>query len=643
MAFDFLPVHSFYSSRFIVPSYQRGYRWDTKQVTDLLRDLNDFLESNPADNESYCLQPLVVQPTGEPHEYILIDGQQRLTTIFLILSYIDGLTKGSDKPLDLTFEKRPLQQKYLDEFGFADPDDKSYTRNIDTFYMQRAYHTIKEWFESFGDKERADVISSVRTLLTAPNEGAKERACVKIIWYELPGDNPMEAFDRLNYRRIRLTGTELVKAMLLASNMTDSTDKNSVNRAHRWDEMEKQLREPSFRSMFSTDRDRLGHIDFILDMVADDINSVFKTNEKINRKNDAELFNYHVIDGYFRQNRSKMSREEIVEDVWSRITTTFNRVRNLYDNPLWYHYTGLWCRLGSGNIISEVVKLDKKFAGKSKHDFTEELRKKAGSILKSITLSLLNEQEKIQHIHPLQSEKLNYNDNPGAIRKILLAVNVMTTASDPTAGRFPFHIYDLYNVTSLEHIHPQNITFDMTFADIKEWAGNRISALRIEKNLPEDVTEACKILENEFKNPVWDETHKAGDGDVWNRVRDSIAVIDRQFGDMAEISGKELDAIGNMALVDVATNAALSNNYLNVKREKLIERDKLRRTRAKERNRFESYTATSDETYLMPATERVFSKYYTADSPGDMRLWRPEDRTAYLNVITRIYDTLTAE
>src|SRR3954447_9005794 len=65
------------SQQFFVPGYQRGYRWGHDEVSRLL---NDIWESR---NQSYYLQPVVVKahPSGD---WELVDGQQRLTTLFLI-------------------------------------------------------------------------------------------------------------------------------------------------------------------------------------------------------------------------------------------------------------------------------------------------------------------------------------------------------------------------------------------------------------------------------------------------------------------------------------------------------------------------------------------------------------------------------
>ena len=65
---------------FYVPSYQRGYRWGVEEVTRLL---DDVLQNG---KKNYCLQPIVVRKRGESYE--LIDGQQRLTTLYLIYYYM---------------------------------------------------------------------------------------------------------------------------------------------------------------------------------------------------------------------------------------------------------------------------------------------------------------------------------------------------------------------------------------------------------------------------------------------------------------------------------------------------------------------------------------------------------------------------
>ena len=76
---------------FFVPAYQRGYRWTEQEVSDLLNDIDDFRPReilNSDEKTWYCLQPLVVKKRPS-NDYELIDGQQRLTTVYLILFYLN--------------------------------------------------------------------------------------------------------------------------------------------------------------------------------------------------------------------------------------------------------------------------------------------------------------------------------------------------------------------------------------------------------------------------------------------------------------------------------------------------------------------------------------------------------------------------
>src|SRR3954447_14651646 len=68
--------------KFFIPAYQRGYRWGIEEVTRLLDDIAESRHQS-----SYYLQPIVVKPMADGR-WELVDGQQRLTTLFLILQDI---------------------------------------------------------------------------------------------------------------------------------------------------------------------------------------------------------------------------------------------------------------------------------------------------------------------------------------------------------------------------------------------------------------------------------------------------------------------------------------------------------------------------------------------------------------------------
>ena len=69
------------TGNFVIEAYQRGYRWSEDEIKYLLEDIDEM-----PDGQKYCLQPIVVKDNRGTYE--LIDGQQRLTTLYLIMKYL---------------------------------------------------------------------------------------------------------------------------------------------------------------------------------------------------------------------------------------------------------------------------------------------------------------------------------------------------------------------------------------------------------------------------------------------------------------------------------------------------------------------------------------------------------------------------
>lgn len=105
------PVSNLLNRNFFIRSYQRGYRWDVDQVNDLLNDFRDFIDQPlKTEEEFYCLQPIVVKCLSDAEKdklnrfdfkdvivYEVIDGQQRITTITIILSFLKEYLKDEIK------------------------------------------------------------------------------------------------------------------------------------------------------------------------------------------------------------------------------------------------------------------------------------------------------------------------------------------------------------------------------------------------------------------------------------------------------------------------------------------------------------------------------------------------------------------
>ena len=147
-------INDLLKSNFFIPSYQRGYRWTEQQVTDLLNDINEFSPKEiPNSNEKtwYCLQPIVVKQKSE-NEWDVIDGQQRLTTIFLVIHYMNEMWKGKQKnnEFNLRFETRDKSQEFLENILVDENSDEVIINdeNIDFHFISKAYSTIHNWVKS---------------------------------------------------------------------------------------------------------------------------------------------------------------------------------------------------------------------------------------------------------------------------------------------------------------------------------------------------------------------------------------------------------------------------------------------------------------------------------------------------------------
>lgn len=77
---------------YIVPDYQREYVWTDKEVHQLLEDIDEQIDAGTT--REYFIGTVLVSPTDQKNHYEVIDGQQRLTTFFLLLCALKHLFQG---------------------------------------------------------------------------------------------------------------------------------------------------------------------------------------------------------------------------------------------------------------------------------------------------------------------------------------------------------------------------------------------------------------------------------------------------------------------------------------------------------------------------------------------------------------------
>ena len=245
--------------RFYVPAYQRGYRWSAEQVEQLIDDLEEFKTRRETNKEAfYCIQPLVVKPMtlSGLRYYEVIDGQQRLTTILLILQVLRQLQYEEERDEDaLPYVKRLPKEAYEIQYE---------TRKNSSIWLNELSATLfsEKAFNDF-DNANCDYSHFAEVFKSAYNKlQTIDRLDFKnilkdhtyFIWYRPSEEdnNNVEIFDRLNAGKIGLNNAELVKALLLQSSNIPTvgncsmSDRDVIQKiAIEWDIVERTLRDES--------------------------------------------------------------------------------------------------------------------------------------------------------------------------------------------------------------------------------------------------------------------------------------------------------------------------------------------------------------------------------------------------------------
>ena len=97
---DAKSIRSLLSQKYRIDYYQRDYKWEPKQIRELIEDLTtrffqDFDEGHPRDAVGkygqYFLGSIIISEKNG--ERFIVDGQQRLTSLTLLLTFLDNLQK----------------------------------------------------------------------------------------------------------------------------------------------------------------------------------------------------------------------------------------------------------------------------------------------------------------------------------------------------------------------------------------------------------------------------------------------------------------------------------------------------------------------------------------------------------------------
>lgn len=469
-------INELLGMNFFIPSYQRGYRWTEQQVEDLLDDINEFDSTN---GKWYCLQPLVVKEIQEEEKkkyalkskendnkwYEVIDGQQRLTTIFLIIHYFNE--KRDIKPKinesTINYETRKDSSEFLREVAVGTDDKVNIDNtNIDYWHISSAYATIHKWVKNKGDFGNNDFQSKFKCL-------------TKVIWYETPDADSIDIFTRINSGKIPLTNAELIKALFLNSSNFPNADTKKLHLkqleiASEWDRMEYALQDDSFWYFINKDENEKDtRIEFLFELIV---------GKPTNKDDDTYTFRK-----YAERFQNKSEKQNGIEENWKEVKRYFQTLEEWYNDRELYHKIGYLIAVGTNikNILKEKIEI-------SKTEFSNWINQEIESKFKNVNL-----------------EEVEYNGR--YVREILLLHNIQTMLNNENeTNRFPF---DRYKKESwdVEHIHAIATEVNMKIENQVQWLKNNF--IKTDNHQNKELNNRIKFIksgntidENEFEGII---------------------------------------------------------------------------------------------------------------------------------------------
>ena len=628
---------------FFIPAYQRGYRWCTKQVGDLLRDLLCFAnKEGKEDYEFYCLQPVITRPITDRDTIIryfgedkadevlkkgaweVIDGQQRLTSIFIIYKFLLYDKNYSAEKLwerekraefHLYYETRPGSTRFLEENlnDWKNQIDK----NIDFFHMGHAYEFISEWINSEGTEinERFgygssydDVRDSLYSLINAKKDN--RRGSVQVLWYELEETakddkqrtSSIKEFQKINTGIIKLTTAELIKGLFLQEKNFSGTDRiiRQSELALEWEFIENTLHNDNFWYFLQKKGiDMPNRIDllFILLYKISKLSTVEESSLDSELKDiDSELSitNQDSVFRFFNnkfEGKSGLELGRAVADEWQKVMELFRMLDDWFNTPYLYNTIGLLSQCGEDltHIILHFMGMDE---NSRREDFIEYLKGRVRLHLKSIKVN--HEERRIETTY---KERFT-------IYKLLLTLNIHLLneqnkkfESESEIYKFPFDVLNSQN-WDIEHIDSFQTNSLTKEQDQIDWINVALDDLH---DLPDEKRkEICQLRDRNAKD------------DYTNAIK----IIKELAG---EVDNDEdiKNSVGNLTLLDSQTNRKYGNSLFCTKRRIIIERMKT-------------------GVFIPTGTQYVFYKLF--DTYGTNRSqWTQKDMETYHSFI---YDTL---
>ena len=597
---------------FVIPSFQRGYRWEEKQVLDLLEDIKQFANDDTTNSDSYFLQPIVVKATTYNGEYMweVLDGQQRLTTMLLVLKELlrgymtpKDINKYSPLLYNITYTNRPQL-----DFGAPNAAD-----NIDSYYLSTAYSVIAKWCES-----NEDFTDIIRCLFY---QSAKRQ--VKIIWYAIDEDSTdllsINIFNRLNKGKISLTSSELIKALFIMDYELSSENKvlAAEQLSMEWNEMERKFQGDNFWYFISDDNvGAQTRIDILFDFVTQrpDVSDTDYSYREFQKLYDfcREQERNKTHDTFVGEWAKDMSN---MQDAWKQVRKTYDRLVAWYEDNLYYHYVGYLVAIGF-TPLQIYNHLEREKSINTVHEWTVEDTKNS---LRRMMMEKFKEGTK----YLSKDEIDNFEYGSEYVTRVLLLFNIESCRKGHNV-RFAFDNYKKEN-WDVEHVDSQNDATLQEYDDRMRWL--ELVKFILELEGTERSNELAMICNNHIS------TFKTNGKVNVETYRDFYVTINKYYSregnekeEDVDLTNKRKDYLSNLTLLDSSTNREYKDAPFAYKRYYLIEKDK------------------EGKCFIPVCTRNLFLKYFSNSNSNasylDNMRWNSADRKDYMDAIHKIVDPI---
>jgi uncharacterized protein with ParB-like and HNH nuclease domain len=636
-------ISNLLEKNFFIPSYQRGYRWDKQQIEDLLKDIFDFAsKKNKTDKEFYCLQPIVVKKCDDNTLleselqsefdnniwYEVIDGQQRLTTIRILINYLVKELYGG-KSLFETHKKNLYKLEYETKKGSSKFLDNIYRNDetIDFYFISEAYYIIENWFKNKDNPQK--VKEKIRNTFIDTIDDKGEDGIVQVIWYEIEDTpenkaNAIDTFIRINLGKIPLTSSELIKALFLQERkfFKNNENENEIAKlkqlqiATEWDRIENSLQNNDFWWFLNENENNTpSRIDFIFNLIKEV--KISKDSEVENRKSlNATQIELQKVSNptieerigtdsyanfrYFYQEFDKQINFQSLKKEWDTIKHYYYTIEEWYNNPVWYHYIGylIYC----GVSIIEIYNL-------TKYDFeTEEKIATKDAITISLKKKIKNHLKNIRWSPDAENNiflDISYKkDDIKFIREVLLLYNIECIVKQCEANtliyKFPYRSFK-----EIKNVDGDKMSWDVEHVD--SYNSNKLPN---RKTRVVWLQFALEEIDNNNDNSdlILKINDYINDEKSTHKFEELLLKVNDIINDDDNDEDKK-NNIGNLALLDAGTNRGYGNALFPTKRKKIIEKDKL-------------------GIFIPICTKNVFLKYFDSSGQSNAK-WNDKDIINY--------------